>query len=306
MIESAIRFVYLSLSIASVYILVAIGFSIAYGSLKFVNMAHGALYLLGAYIGLFIAFEPTVGGTLGNYSPIGLALGFTAAIVLVPIILFGIGVVMERLIAKPFYERDMLDQLLVTFGILIIIQELVAVLVGRGGLSYARPDWATGAVSVSGIVSASRWRLIVIALTALFLILLYAFYKYTDFGLAVRAGTEDAEMVEMLGIKISRPFALIFAIGAGYAGLAGILGGSIFTVQPEIGLDILIPALLVVVMGGVGSITGTILAGLLVGATFTATASVYPEMATASIFLLAIIVLSIKPSGLFGTDEVVA
>lgn len=304
LVESAIRFTYLSLSVASVYILVAIGFSIAFGSLRFVNMAHGALYLLGAYAGLFLAFEYRVGGSLGDFSPVGLEFGFVAALILAPLVVFAIGIVMERYIAKPFYERDMLDQLLVTFGVLIIIQELVAIVFGRGGFSYNRPDWASGALALPGIGSASRWRVYVIGITIVALIVLYAFYKYTDYGLAVRAGTEDPEMVEMLGIKVSRPFALIFAIGAGYAGLAGVLGGSLFTVNPEIGVGILIPALLVVVMGGVGSITGTVVAGLLVGVVFTATSRVYPEMATASIFLLAIIVLSIKPTGLLGPDEV--
>lgn len=302
--ESAIRFTYLSLSIASVYILIAIGFSIAFGTLKFVNMAHGALYLLGAYVGLFVAFEYDVGGLLGAYTPVGLELGFAAAILLVPLIIFVVGVAMERLIAQPFYDRDMLDQLLITFGVLIIIQELVSILVGRGGFSYNRPGWAAGSLPLPGIGSASRWRIYVIALTAVLLVLLYVFYEYTDYGLAVRAGTEDAEMVEMLGIKIGRPFALIFAIGAAYAGLGGILGGSLFTVHPEIGVEMLIPALLVVVMGGVGSLTGTVVAGLLVGMTFTATSRIYPEMATASVFLLAIIVLSVKPTGLFGPEEV--
>ncbi|RQG99404.1 branched-chain amino acid ABC transporter permease [Natrarchaeobius oligotrophus] len=306
LLESAVRFTYLSLSIASVYILVAVGFSIAFGTLKFVNMAHGALYLFGAYIGLFVAFEYNVGGSLGAYSPVGLDLGFAAALILVPVVVFAIGLVMERLIANPFYERSLLDQLLVTFGILLILQEFVAILVGRGGFSYDRTGWATGTIPLPGIGTASRWRIYVIAFTIVLLAVLYAFYKYTDYGLAVRAGTEDAEMVQMLGIKISRPFALIFAIGAAYAGLGGILGGSLFTVHPEIGIEILIPALLVVVVGGVGSLTGTIVAGLLLGVTFTATTRVYPEMATASLFLLAIIILSIKPTGLFGKEEVTA
>ncbi|MFP8951932.1 branched-chain amino acid ABC transporter permease [Natrialbaceae archaeon A-arb3/5] len=305
LVESAVSFTYLSLSIASVYILVAIGFSISFGSLRFVNMAHGALYLLGAYAGLFIAFEYEVGGLLAAYSPLGLSWGFAAALILVPVVLFVIGIVMERLIGKPLYDRSMLDQLLVTFGILIIIQEAMALLVGRGGFSYNRPGWAAGAIPLPGIGTASRWRIYVIGLTVVLLLVLFAFYKYTNYGLAVRGGTEDPEMVELLGIRVGRPFMIIFAIGAAYAGLGGILGGSLFTVNPEIGIEeALIPALLVVVMGGVGSITGTVVAGLMVGVVFTATNSVYPSMAMASVFLLAIVVLTIRPTGLYGPDEV--
>ncbi len=305
LIESAVRFLYLSLSVASVYVLVAIGFSIAFGSLKFVNMAHGVLYLLGAYIGLLIAFELNVGGALANHSPLGADFGFAAALVLTPLVVFCIGLAMERLVAKPFYERSLIDQLLVTFGILLIIQEVVAILVGREGFSYSRPGWAAGSIPLPGIGTASRWRLYVIVLTILSLLLLYAFYKYTDYGLTVRAGTEDAEMVELLGIRVGRPFAIIFAIGAAYAGLAGILGGSLFTVNTEIGVEILIPALLVVVMGGVGSLTGTVVAAILAGVIFTATTWVWPGMATASIFILAIAVLTVRPTGLFGSDEVI-
>lgn len=304
LLESAVRFTFLALSVASVYALVAIGLSIVFGSLKYVNMAHGALYLFGAYIGLFIAFENRVGGLLAEHSPIGLDWGFAAALILTPLVVGMIGVVMERYMAKPFYERSMLDQLLVTFGILIILQELVAVLVGRRGFTYTRPDWASGPMPLPGIGTASRWRIYVIGLTILFLVIILVFYKYTDYGLAVRAGTEDSEMTEMLGIRIGRPFLLIFVIGAAYAGLAGILGGSLFRVGPQIGIEIIIPALVIVIMGGVGSIKGTVVAALLAGVVFAAVTNVWPEMATASIYALAIVVLTIRPSGIYPSAEV--
>lgn len=304
LLESAIRFTFLALSVASIYVLVAIGLSIVFGSLQYVNMAHGALYLLGAYLGLFIAFEMRVSGFLADYSPIGLDWGFAAALVLVPIVVGLIGVAMERFMAKPFYERDMIDQLLVTFGILIIIQELVANAVGRRGFTYFRPEWASGPMPLPGIGTASRWRIYVIFLTMVLLLVILAFYKYTDYGLTVRAGTEDSEMTEMLGIRIGRPFLLIFAIGAAYAGLAGILGGSLFNVGPQIGIEIIIPALVIVIMGGVGSIKGTIVAAVLAGFTFAAVTNLWSEMATASIYALAIVVLTIRPSGIYPSAEV--
>lgn len=299
LLGEVVRFVFLSLSITSIYVLVAIGLSIVFGSLKFVNMAHGALYLLGAYVGLFLAYSNAgVGGRLAGFAPLGLDWGFGAALLLTPIVVAGLGVVMERLVAKPLYNRDMLDQLLITFGALLIVQELVGIGTGRNGFTYSRPAWAQGPIPLPGIGTASRWRIYVIFITIGLLAIILLFYKYTDYGLAVRAGTEDAEMTQMLGIRITRPYLLMFAIGAGYAGLAGILGGSTFDVDPQMGIEIVIPALVIVIMGGVGSIRGTIIAALLAGVTFSAVTEVWPSMATASIYILAIVVLTFKPQGI--------
>lgn len=304
--ESMVQFLFIALSVASVYLLVAIGLSIVFGSLKFVNMAHGALYLIGAYVGLFIGFEVGFGGLLESYglSPLGLELGFLAALVLTPIVVFVIGVAMERLLAKPLYERDLLDQLLVTFGVLLIFQEAFALAFGRTGFNYARPGWASGPLLIPGVGTVSRWRIYIVVLTFVFLAIIFAFYKYTDYGLAVRAGTEDSEMTELLGIRIGRPFLLIFAIGAAYAGLAGLLGGSLFGVNSGMGFGNIIPALVIVIMGGVGSIKGTTIGALLAGVVFAGVTQIIPSMATASIYALAIVVLTIRPSGIYPTAEI--
>lgn len=304
--ESTVQFLFIALSVASVYLLVAIGLSIVFGSLKFVNMAHGALYLIGAYVGLFIGFEVGFGGLLESYglSPLGLELGFLAALVLTPIVVFVIGVAMERLLAKPLYERDLLDQLLVTFGVLLIFQEAFALAFGRTGFNYARPGWASGPLLIPGVGTVSRWRIYIVVLTFVFLAIIFAFYKYTDYGLAVRAGTEDSEMTELLGIRIGRPFLLIFAIGAAYAGLAGLLGGSLFGVNSGMGFSNIIPALVIVIMGGVGSIKGTTIGALLAGVVFAGVTQIIPSMATASIYALAIVVLTIRPSGIYPTAEI--
>ncbi|WP_114577529.1 branched-chain amino acid ABC transporter permease [Saliphagus sp. LR7] len=306
LLESSIQFLFVALSVASVYLLVALGLSIVFGSLQFVNMAHGALYLMGAYVGLLIGFEITFGGLVGSYglSPLGLELGFLAALVATPVVVFVLGVAMERLLANPLYDRDLLDQLLVTFGVLLIFQEGFNLLFGRTGFTYARPDWASGPILVPGVGSVSRWRIYVFVLAFLFLGVLVAFYKYTDYGLAVRAGTEDTEMTELLGIRIGRPFLLIFAVGAAYAGLAGILGGSLFGVNAGMGFSNIIPALVIVIMGGVGSIKGTTIGALLAGFVFAGVTQVWPSMATASIYALAIVVLTIRPSGIYPTGEI--
>ncbi|WP_262177412.1 branched-chain amino acid ABC transporter permease [Haloarcula laminariae] len=309
-IDGIVGFIFIALSVASLYLLVAVGLSIVFGSLKYVNMAHGVLYLLGAYVGLLIASQEQYGGLLSDAGQVGLGWGFVPALILTPIIIMGVGIVMERFIAKPFYERDLLEQLLVTFGILIAAQELVAIVFGRTGTIYPRPAWLTGAVSLPvvgtppGMSAASTIRVLVVGLTLLLVGAIFAFYKYTDYGLAVRAGTEDSEMAQMLGIRVGRPFLLIFALGAAYAGLAGVLGGSLFNVTTGIGMEIIIPSLVIVIMGGVGSIRGTVIGALLAGFVFAAATELVPSMTRASIYLLAIVVLTLRPSGIFPSAEI--
>jgi len=139
-LDAAVGFVFIALSVASLYLLVAIGLSIIFGSLKYVNMAHGVLYLGGAYIGLLIASREQYGGLLSEYGTIGLGWGFVPALILTPVVIFVVGVAMERFLAKPFYDRDLLDQLLVTFGVLIAAQEVVAIVFGRTGTIYPDPS----------------------------------------------------------------------------------------------------------------------------------------------------------------------
>ncbi|MDS0223016.1 branched-chain amino acid ABC transporter permease [Haloarcula sp. S1AR25-5A] len=309
-IDGIVGFLFIALSVASLYLLVAVGLSIVFGSLKYVNMAHGVLYLAGAYIGLLIASSEQYGGLLSDAGQIGLGWGFIPALILTPVIIFVLGIVMERFLAKPFYERDLLEQLLVTFGVLIAAQEFVAIIFGRTGTIYPRPEWLTGAISLPvigtppGMSAASTIRVLVVALTFVLILAIFAFFRYTDYGLAVRAGTEDSEMAEMLGIRVGRPFLLIFAVGSAYAGLAGVLGGSLFNVTSGIGMEIIIPSLVIVIMGGVGSLRGTVVGALLAGLFFATATELMPSMTRASIYLLAIVVLSLRPNGIFPSTEV--
>lgn len=309
-IDGVVGFLFIALSVASLYLLVAVGLSVVFGSLKYVNMAHGVLYLGGAYIGLLIASREQYGGLLGDWGPVGFDWGFVPALLLTPVVIFVLGVAMERLVAKPFYERDLLEQLLVTFGILIAAQEVVAILFGRTGTIYPRPEWLTGPLSLPvvgvppGMSAASTIRVVVVTLTLLLVAVIFAFFRYTDYGLAVRAGTEDAEMTQMLGIRVGRPFLLIFAIGSAYAGLAGVLGGSLFNVSSGIGMEIIIPSLVIVIMGGVGSLRGTVVGALLAGLTFAVATELAPSMTRASIYLLAIVVLTLRPSGIYPSAEI--
>lgn len=302
----------------AIFILLAVGLSIILGTLKFVNFAHGALYLIGTYVGLFVALDVTLSsGKLQEWgiTNIGLDMGFLAALVLVPLFVFAIGLLMERFLARSFYDRPDTDQILVTFGLAIVVQELFRILFGSNSLPFDQPERVLAFGSFSGIPVSGpvalpivgnfpQWRLWVIGITAVLVLIVYALVEYTDFGLVVRAGTRDAEMVRLLGIKISRPYLVVFGIGASLAGVAGVVGGPLSVVNPTVGMDTLVPAFLTVVIGGVGSIAGAVLGGVLFGLTTATLVAVAPAWSQVGLYAIAAIVLLTRPQGLLGDEEV--
>jgi branched-chain amino acid transport system permease protein len=302
----------------AIFILLAVGLSIILGTLKFVNFAHGALYLVGTYAGLFIALDVSLSsGKLQEWgiTSLGLDLGFFAALVLVPLFVFVVGLAMERFLARPFYDRPDTDQILVTFGLAIVVQELFRILFGSNSLPFNQPATILGFGSFEGLPVSGpmalpivgnfpRWRLWVIGITAVLVLIVYALVEYTDFGLVVRAGTRDAEMVRLLGIKISRPYIVVFGIGASLAGVAGVVGGPLNVVNPTVGMDTLVPAFLTVVIGGVGSIAGAVLGGVLFGLTTATLVAVAPAWSQVGLYAIAAIVLLTRPQGLLGSEEV--
>lgn len=304
---TVIGFLIQTLAVSSIYILVAIGLSITLGTLKFVNFAHAAVYLVGVYIGLAVALELQFTGDLANalgLGSVGLNAGFLAALAVVPVVAFGIGLLMERFVARPFYDRPDTDQILVTFGLLLIAQELIRAFVGGRSISFSRPEWAAGSIGLGPLGTYSSWRLSIIAITSVLVLSVYLYVEYTDVGLAVRAGTEDTEMLNLLGVRATRPFLVIFGIGSGLAGAAGVVGGPVFSVTPEVGVGVLVPAFLVVVVGGVGSIVGSVVGGLLIGAVEVGLQLNAPTWSSVGIYALAAVVLLVRPAGLMGTVEV--
>jgi branched-chain amino acid transport system permease protein len=252
---------------------------------------------------------------------VGLGWGFLAALVLVPILVFVVGLLMERFVARPFYDRPDTDQILVTFGLAIIVQESARVLFGGNSINFRQPEYILGFLKVSGPIALpvvgnfALWRLYVIGITAVLVALVYALVEFTDFGLVVRAGTRDPEMVRLLGVKITRPYIVMFGIGAALAGVAGVVGGPLENVNPNIGMGVLVPAFLTVVIGGVGSITGAVLGGVLIGVVFAALVTLDPvtvfgftirwaPWAQVGIYALAAVVLLARPQGLLGNEEV--
>ncbi|WP_058828097.1 branched-chain amino acid ABC transporter permease [Haloferax sp. Q22] len=302
----------------AIYVLLAVGLSIIVGTLKFVNFAHGALYLVGTYAGLFVALNvPLSNGKLAEwgFSSFGLDIGFFAALIFVPLFVFGVGLLMERYLARAFYDRPDTDQILVTFGLAIVVQELFRVLFGSNSLPFEQPERilsfgsfaglpVSGPIALPIVGNFPQWRLWVIGITAVLVALVYLLVEYTDFGLVVRAGTRDAEMVRLLGIKITRPYIVVFGIGAALAGVAGVVGGPLNVVNPTIGTNILVPAFLTVVIGGVGSIAGAVLGGIVFGLTTAALVSFAPAWSQVGLYAIAAIVLLTRPQGLLGDEEV--
>jgi branched-chain amino acid transport system permease protein len=299
----------------AIFALLGIGLTIILGTMEFLNLAHGALYLLGAYIGLFIAKEVELGGGLlagavGDPTAFGLGLDFAAALVLTPIIMFGVGILMERFVARPLYDRTEVEQLLITFGLALIIQEIVKQLVSGQPYQSFAPETllgfnVQGPIPIPGVGAFPRWRIVIIVLTFLLIGLTYVIIELTDFGLVVKGGTHDSEMVRLLGIKITRSYTLVFAAGAALAGLAGLVGGTIINVAPGIGTDnALVPAFLTIVVGGAGSVVGAIVGGILLGmvlATFQFLASEWSQIV---LFAFVAVFLLVRPEGLFGSVEV--
>ena len=315
------------LQTGAIYVLLAIGLSIILGTLKFVNFAHGALYVIGAYVGLLITQEISIAnGQLAEWGfpTLGFGWGFIAALVIVPFVVFVVGLAMERFVARPFYDRPDTDQILVTFGIAIVVQELIHALIGPRTYKYDIPNEIAGGIPFSGpigiplsAVTIDVWRIWVIAITAVLVVGVYAIVEYTDFGLVVKAGTRDPEMVELLGIRITRPYLVMFGIGAGLAGVAGVVGAPLSNINPEIGMTILVPAFLTVVIGGVGSVRGAVLGGTLIGmvqVTLITLGTVslgglsinFTPWAQVGIYVLAVVVLLTRPQGLLGSEEVSA
>jgi branched-chain amino acid transport system permease protein len=272
------------LALGSVYVLLAIGLSLIFGMLTVVNFAHGAFFMLGAYVGLWL---------------LSIGVNFWICLVAVPLIVGGFGLAVERTLIRPLYGRGIDYPLLLTFGLSYIIVELVRIVFGKSGYPVSTPDALQGAVDI-GVGYFPLYRLFVMGVTALILVGLWLFLERTRYGLIIRAGARDAQIVRVLGVNISRVWLMVFGLGCGIAGLGGLLAAPLQGVIPEKGGPILAEAFVVTVVGGMGSLMGAVLAGLLVGVVVSMTSLFAPEMAKVAIFALMAVVLLIRPQGFFG------
>lgn len=272
------------IALGSIYVLVGVGLSLVFGLLTIVNFAHGAFFMVGAYVGVFV-FART-----GN---------FWICMVAVPLITGTIGLVVERFLIRPLYGRGIDYPLLLTFGLAYVMMDIARMIFGVQGEQFDTPEILQGAVDI-GIGLFPLYRLFLIAVTTTVMLALWLFLEKTRFGLIVRAGARDPLVLRVLGINVSNVWLAIFGVGTAIAGLAGLLAAPMRGVSPEMGVPVLIEAFVITVVGGMGSLGGAIVAGLLVGVVVSFTTLFQPEFAEFSMFALMAIMLIVKPNGLFG------
>jgi len=264
--------------------LLSVGLTLIFGMLDVVNLAHGSFYMLGAYAGLSLI------AATGN---------FWVALLAAPVAVGLIGAVIERSCLRPLYRRGPLDQVLLTFGFIYLFEDLVKWIWGGRIRSIPPPDLFAGSVTVLGATIPS-YRLFVIVFGLVMALLLWLLIERTRLGAIIRAGVFDAEMTAGLGINIQRVFTAVFAFGAALGGLSGVIAGPIQSAYPAMGVTILIPALIVVVVGGLGSLKGSLIGSLIIGQAETFGKAWIPDAAMLIVYVVMAAVMLVRPQGLFG------
>ena len=283
--------------------LMAAGLTLVFGIMNLVNLAHGALYMVGAY--LATTFYKWTGS-------------FAAAVVLALLGTLLVGILVELIALRTLYERDHLDQVLATFGLILFFNELIAIVWGRAALYTSVPAWLSGHVLVLPGVRYPVYRALIIGVGLVVGALLWLLVTHTRVGMLIRAGASNRAMVGALGVNVRLLYTLVFGLGAVLAGLAGLLAGPIYAVQPGMGEQILIPVFVVIVIGGIGSVRGAFVGAVVVGMVDTlgraflkpvlaaflrpsAAESAGPALASMLMYLLMAAVLAFRPQGLFPT-----
>lgn len=265
-----------------VYVLIAVGLSITFGLLGVINFAHGAFFALGAYVAyqLFQVFG-------------------WAAVVLAPPIVGMVGMAVEVTIIRRLYGKEPLLSLIVTFALALLIEALIRFFWGADGKPFNPPMFLNGIVEF-GPLLITKYRVAVLAVTIATLLALWAFLAWTPYGRILRAGSRDPEMVELLGINLPRVLTAVFGLGCALAAIAGVLAAPLWTVSPSMAANAIMPAFVVVAIGGLGSFPGAVVAGLAVGVVMSLTIQFKADAAAASMYALMFGVMLLRPRGLFG------
>jgi branched-chain amino acid transport system permease protein len=266
--------------------LIASGLTLTFGVMGILNLAHGAFFMLGAYVAFhFIRFS-------GWSFPAAYA-GAIAVVVM-------LGAVVERSVLAPLAKRDHLDQVLVTYGLILIFDELAVILWGKDVQPADIPPPFQGSIQLSSMIVYPLYRLVIAGIGLAAALGLYFIVAKTRLGMIVRAGSVDRDMVRALGINVTPIFSLVFGLGAAFAALAGIVAAPILSVSPGMGDKIIIVAFVVIVIGGIGSIKGAFIGALLVGLVDSFGKTLFPTMSSLIMYALMAVVLVWRPQGIFG------
>ena len=271
------------------FALLSLGLAVIFGMLRIVNFAHGALYMLGA----FAAY------TLGQK----FQLGFWPALLIAPILVGLFGMILERTLIRRLADLEPSYNLLLTFGLTLLIQDGARLIYGISGAPYAGPEQLAGATDL-GFVIFPSYRLFVIVISLVVCLATWFVIERTRVGAVIRAATENPVVTRTFGIDVSRLVTLVFGFGAAMAGLGGVLAAPIYSVDPLMGSELIVTTFAVVVIGGMGSILGSVITGFAVGVLAAIGAALYPPIANTLIFIFMAMVLILRPRGLFGIAEV--
>lgn len=272
------------IGLGMLYFLLAVGLSVIFGLLHFVNFAHGAFYLLGAYL---------------CYALIEHGIDFWGALALAPLAVAAFAAAVEAGLLRRIYRLDHMYHIVATIGLALMIQEFVIIVWGPIGSSVSPPEALTGAVMLGHFIY-PEYRIFIIGFTAVLAILLWWLLEGTRLGAVVRAGSESTDMISLLGYDIKRINTAVFALGAGLAALAGALAVPIRGTDPFMGVEALAIAFVVVVIGGMGSYTGALIAGLVVGIVQSMMATLWPQGASLAVYIAMVLVVLVMPRGLLG------
>ena len=273
------------LIVGAFYVLMALGLSLILNLSGVINFAHGGFLALGAYVAYTI--EPVI--------------GFWAALLIAPLLVALLGVLVERLLISRLYRLDPLYSLLLTFGLAFVFEDVTRAVWGATGLPYKVPDALTQPVSLE-FFFITWYRLFMVSIAAAVVAGLFLFLRMSRQGIRIRAGTLDLDTLSSLGVNVRGLRTLNFAVGIFLAGLAGVLAGGQLSLEPTMGANLLMPSFVAIIVGGVGSLPGTLVGGLLIGVASGLTAVFWPSASEAVIYVMMAVVLLIRPRGLFGEE----
>ena len=285
------------------FALIALGFMLIVSVMETINLAHGSFFALGMYIAL-VVMSPGDGASalLSEYRSLTVGWRYAIALIVAPAIVGGFGMLLEVALRRT-YGRDALYGLLLTFGAALVIEEGIRAVFGSTEKQLPLPDAVSGAFMLGDLVY-SKYRLFACVFAAVAIALLWLFLQKTPYGSIIKAGAHDSEMVRALGINLARLRLFVFALGVGLAAIAGIVMSPIWGIRPHVGVDAVVPAFLIIVLGGVGSFWGAVLAALLVGLVVGLSGAYASEWSLLSMYLLFIAVVTFRSRGLFGKKSV--
>jgi branched-subunit amino acid ABC-type transport system permease component len=270
-------------SLGLLFALIALGFMLIVGVMEVINLAHGSLFALGAYVAITL---------------MGWKLSYALAFLLAPLVVGGVGMLLELCLRRT-YGKDPLYGLLLTFGAALVLEELIRLVWGSNEKVLPVPEAFGGAVFVGGLIYA-KYRFFACLAAIGMIVLLWLFLEKTPYGAMIKAGAHDSEMVRALGINLPRLRLFVFALGTALAAVAGIVMAPIWGVRPHVGVDAVVPAFVIIVLGGVGSFWGAVLAGLMVGIVVGLTGAYASEWSLLSMYLLLIALVTFRARGLLG------